>query len=78
MTTKFCKIEDVELNFSNKADVSLISSNGGIEKGKVITISFRPCDSLTTTQLTLTRRQARELSKQLTKWINGDPLTQVE
>ena len=83
MNTKFCKIENVELVDSKEifkdktAIVSLVSSFGGVEKGKTVTISARETSSLDIVELTLTRRQARELSKELVKWIDGKPLTEV-
>jgi len=77
MTTKFCKIEDVDLNGIDNSTVSLISSFGGTEKGRVLTISSHPKDSFTSTQLTFTRKQVKELAKQLDKWLNGKPLEEV-
>jgi hypothetical protein len=77
MSFKFCKIENVELNDGDTAILSLTTSSGDIQKGKLLTINFRPTQELTNTRLTFDRKQARQLQKVLTKWINGDPLVEV-
>jgi len=78
MSTKFLKLEDVKLNETKKADLSVVSFFGGIDNGKMICLSYRESDSLAGNQLSLTRKEVLKLNKALTRWLDGKPLEEVD